>query len=115
VFGIHTLFAKLINKNGKFYLFHVPARYFREYERLHGWVLKNLNSLSYFRITVQFSTTFGEIDFVWLGGYECLKIYGLKSKKLLSFITCSNRYQLDCILYALDAFLKDASNASFYM
>ena len=32
-----------INENGRFRPSHIPARYFREYKRLHGWVLNNLN------------------------------------------------------------------------
>lgn len=43
----NTHFVRQINENGRFRHSHVPARYFREYERLHGWVLKHLNSFTF--------------------------------------------------------------------
>ena len=67
VWNMHLV--RQINGNGRFCPSHCSARYFREYERLHGWVLKNLNSFSYFRTTMQFPTTFEEIDFLRLGGF----------------------------------------------
>lgn len=35
IWNLHTV--RLINEQGRFRPSHVPARYFREYERLHGW------------------------------------------------------------------------------
>lgn len=43
--------------------------------------------------------------------YARKKLYGPKPKMLLSWITCSYFYQFQSVLYALDGFFKDASNA----
>ena len=45
--------------------------------------------------------------------YARKKLSGVKSRMLLSSITSSNLNQFESVLYALNAFLKDASDASF--
>jgi hypothetical protein len=60
--------VRRINENGRFRPSHVPARYFREYERLHGWDFINLNFPLCFEI-VKFIATLVITNFLFVSCY----------------------------------------------